>query len=431
MKKITSIFDSSKKKNIVDFQNFFFLTTKKKHNPQVDYFSWGRDNRLLTDNSEDLEFNKRLLRDWYLFMSQRNLLTKKFFAAVNLLSFQILEFIYKYGFLNGFKQYLDYKFSIFDDKLVKNIVKNSYLRNIILFLYFKIKLTKYSDSFFLLSDQYSKTLYCELLLLKILGEKYVELSSFTASFIETYEQSVSEILKSNEFIKIYDKWILKKVNLHAPNISIFTSPVVLNLYKNNCLYSYKKDKVNVSVEPGDIVIDAGAGSGDTAIYFAGIACSNQKNGKVFSFEILKEGLYALEKQLDANPRINNVIQINKALSNTNNNKVFIKNPGFGANLVNEKTDFCVSTITLDQFFESYNLPTIDFIKMDIEGSEVPALQGAKSVIKKFKPKLAISAYHKKDDLITIPKLIHQIRPDYNFYLNCTTGFGGEIVLYCK
>ena len=57
--------------------------------------------------------------------------------------------------------------------------------------------------------------------------------------------------------------------------------------------------------------------------------------------------------------------------------------------------------------------------MDIEGSEINALKGGKITINKYKPKLAISAYHKWDDLLKIPLLIHSIRPDYKFYLDCS------------
>ena len=46
--------------------------------------------------------------------------------------------------------------------------------------------------------------------------------------------------------------------------------------------------------------------------------------------------------------------------------------------------------------------------MDIEGAEIPALIGASDSIAKFKPKLAISVYHKWDDLKEIPKLINSI-----------------------
>lgn len=72
---------------------------------------------------------------------------------------------------------------------------------------------------------------------------------------------------------------------------------------------------------------------------------------------------------------------------------------------------------------------VTFIKMDIEGSEANAIRGAERIIREYKPKLAISVYHKKDDLWTIPKLIMEYNPTYKFYLrNYSLGYG-ESVLY--
>ena len=53
--------------------------------------------------------------------------------------------------------------------------------------------------------------------------------------------------------------------------------------------------------------------------------------------------------------------------------------------------------------------------MDIEGAEAAALRGASVIIAKFKPKLAISGYHKKEDLWEIPLLIKKMNPEYNIY----------------
>jgi len=66
---------------------------------------------------------------------------------------------------------------------------------------------------------------------------------------------------------------------------------------------------------------------------------------------------------------------------------------------------------------------ITFIKMDIEGAEVAALLGTQNHIKRSKPKLAISLYHKLPDLIEIPRLIRQLVPEYKFYFqHCPEGF---------
>ena len=57
-----------------------------------------------------------------------------------------------------------------------------------------------------------------------------------------------------------------------------------------------------------------------------------------------------------------------------------------------------------------------YIKMNIEGSELPALKGAGQTIADYKPKLAIAGYHKTWDLWEVPLLIHDICPTYRFYL---------------
>ena len=58
---------------------------------------------------------------------------------------------------------------------------------------------------------------------------------------------------------------------------------------------------------------------------------------------------------------------------------------------------------------------ITLLKMDIEGSELKAIEGAKETILRDKPKLYLCAYHRSEDLFAIPLKIHAICPDYRFY----------------
>ena len=82
---------------------------------------------------------------------------------------------------------------------------------------------------------------------------------------------------------------------------------------------------------------------------------------------------------------------------------------------------------LDAFFQNREAPT--FIKMDIEGAEREALAGVEQLIRSHKPKLAICAYHKVEDIYTLPELIRTFRDDYTFYLRHYSDTIYETVLY--
>jgi FkbM family methyltransferase len=72
---------------------------------------------------------------------------------------------------------------------------------------------------------------------------------------------------------------------------------------------------------------------------------------------------------------------------------------------------------------------VTFIKMDIEGAELEALKGATETIKKYKPKLAICIYHRECDIVEIPRFIHQLVPQYKFYIRHHSFLPWETVLY--
>ncbi len=67
--------------------------------------------------------------------------------------------------------------------------------------------------------------------------------------------------------------------------------------------------------------------------------------------------------------------------------------------------------------------------MDIEGSELKALEGATETIRKYKPKLAICVYHKPEDIIEIPKKILELNPNYKLWLRHYSYVDTETVLY--
>jgi len=57
-----------------------------------------------------------------------------------------------------------------------------------------------------------------------------------------------------------------------------------------------------------------------------------------------------------------------------------------------------------------------FIKMDIEGEEKHAIEGASGTISRYNPKMLIACYHRTEDLITLPNEVFKIRDDYKLYM---------------
>ena len=88
-------------------------------------------------------------------------------------------------------------------------------------------------------------------------------------------------------------------------------------------------------------------------------------------------------------------------------------------LLNEYIGMNESEDNFDHRFE--DIP-ISLINMDIEGAEMAVLQGAKKVIHKWRPVLAICSYHRVTDLLNIPNLINATVSDYVFFLRKYRGY---------
>lgn len=86
----------------------------------------------------------------------------------------------------------------------------------------------------------------------------------------------------------------------------------------------------------------------------------------------------------------------------------------------------VATVGLDELLGSQE---IDFIKLDIEGAEAEALRGAARIIDKHRPVLAISCYHKPNDLWELPQLIDQLANGYKLFLRQHAYNSFDSVLY--
>ena len=193
-----------------------------------------------------------------------------------------------------------------------------------------------------------------------------------------------------------------------------------NIYNPYVLQYF--DNSIIELRDDEFFIDLGAWEGDTICNF--IKASNNKYKRIVSFEPGEQQFKALNQMI----RNKNLINIDtyKIGAWSETGYLFFEEDGGGSSRIYDKGATKIKVDAMDNMFLD---EPVSFIKMDVEGAEEQALLGAKNIIQKYKPKLAICVYHKPEDIVGLPLLIKEILPEYKIYLRHHTGFDIETVCY--
>lgn len=172
----------------------------------------------------------------------------------------------------------------------------------------------------------------------------------------------------------------------------------------------------------EIFVDCGAYDGDTIRSL--LRNTDGTYEKIYAFEPDDDNFRALQKNL-RETGVTRVELINAGSWSGKDTLQFVSN-GNMASIVPTGGDFSVAVDSIDNVMQG---APVTYIKMDIEGAELEALRGAAQTIKAHRPKLAICAYHKPEDLITLPQYIKSLASGYRFYLRHHQYMSWEMVLY--
>ena len=164
-----------------------------------------------------------------------------------------------------------------------------------------------------------------------------------------------------------------------------------------------------SLAADEVFVDCGAYDGDTLVSFL----AEPKPGfkKVFAFEPDPGSFAKLSGKVAQLPTRDSIV-LHKAATGAENGTILFTGDGtpaasMGAGAIQ------VDLVKLDDVLKDA-APT--YIKMDIEGAELDAIEGARQLIARHSPVLTICSYHKQDHVWKIPLLIHSINPEYRFFL---------------
>lgn len=170
-------------------------------------------------------------------------------------------------------------------------------------------------------------------------------------------------------------------------------------------------------------VDGGAYTGDTLEEF--LKHFPEWKANYYCFEADKKNYKELKKKADK-MNLKYVEIYDFALWNKQTQLAFNNVAGGAGSYIGDDGVEKVKCISLDIILEKKQ---VDFIKMDIEGAEHNAIEGAKETIKRYLPILAICVYHKPEDFYDISLLIHEISEEYKFYIRQYRYGQTETVLY--
>lgn len=180
---------------------------------------------------------------------------------------------------------------------------------------------------------------------------------------------------------------------------------------------YYEDFLNLNPR-GEVFVDVGGYDGFTSLEFIK-RCPDYDS--IHVFEPDDKNNKKCHEALGKFPRI---FIYKKGLSNSHEILHF-SSDGSASRIVDEAGGGNIEVDRLDAL-----LPTApSFIKMDIEGAEMAALEGAEDLIKRYSPRLAISVYHKPEDFFRVPEKILSLYGNYSVYLRHYTESIYETIMF--
>ena len=234
---------------------------------------------------------------------------------------------------------------------------------------------------------------------------------------------------AEKFFSIHQKELNETASLFADDLSrdVYFSlltyrkthnPKDLPVYSKNDQY-FVKDIVPLT--DSEVFIDCGAFDGDTMKEF--IKATKGKYQGIVCFEPVEE----FHKRLEKRGTGKRVTAIRAGVYKESTTLQFNADAGKGSSISSTaENTISIPVRAIDDVPECNNAT---FIKMDVEGSELDALKGAKQTILCNKPKLAICLYHKSKDFLEIPNWIHTLVPEYKLYVRHHSFSINETVLY--
>jgi FkbM family methyltransferase len=284
----------------------------------------------------------------------------------------------------------------------------------------------YAKTYALFEDAVSREWFLQLVAYRLLGHRHVRLPTNEPAHWEMRARAEALPAGETQFAGMFGPLRAYPLEFEGERINVeaWWSNVAWTFLMRQ--YFFERDGVTIQPRRGDRIIDAGACFGDTALAFAARVGSS---GRIVSFEIDPINLSIAKHNLELNPELARRIDLRECALAQDDTPLYLHGSGPGASVSPRPSGHPLAVTTIDALVRRHDLDRVDFIKMDIEGAERLALAGAAETLRRDRPALAISIYHRPDDLWQIPLFLDSLRIGYTFYLDHYTIHHEETVLY--
>jgi FkbM family methyltransferase len=163
------------------------------------------------------------------------------------------------------------------------------------------------------------------------------------------------------------------------------------------------------VPRGGAVFDLGANVGYYTILSALRA---GPGGRVYAFEPLPRNLAFLKRHLALN-RIENAVVIGAAVSDRSGTARFAEDSSVSKGRIGPDGSIEVTAVALDDWIGDGRLPRPDLLKIDVEGAEFQALQGARTLLASSHPTIFLSTHSgqaHRDCLALLESIGYRVTP---------------------
>lgn len=181
----------------------------------------------------------------------------------------------------------------------------------------------------------------------------------------------------------------------------------------------------VTLRNDEVFVDGGAFAGDTLEDF--LARTGPEFRAYHAFEPDHQNAERLRRRVAELPgAVGARIRIHEAALHARNEMLAFAAEGQPTSKVAPEGAVRVTGVALDTV--PFDEP-LTFLKLDVEGAEREALAGAREVLARYRPLVAVCVYHGPADLWEIPRRLRGLLPDHRFFLRQHQFDGYEQVCY--